>query len=286
LDLEQSTISNNTTQGYGGGLTLLGSVGKINRSTISGNTAGSKGGGLAVEKNSESGFPGVTSITDMQMTNTPQRNNDYIGRNTAPHAQDANILGKIQFQPDSIVTVFADTTEPTGSPAPANPPENSHQFLGSLNLDEYCHTQYPYALVSVKLSDAEHMECVLLVGTDVIQHMPLDPQSACQWQYHQPDVIDRLADYYDPSSWQCYQHEKRLGPISADDLNAYCQYKHYTGVYPNGGTAYNWFCHDQNGQRINIAITDVCQWHYSNKQAFDRLVDFNRPDGWECWGPD
>jgi hypothetical protein len=107
-------------------------------------------------------------------------------------------------------------------------------------------------------------------------------------QYNQSDVIDRLADYYDPSSWQCYKHEKRLGPITAY-IGEYCtNVKGYAGVItpPSDGTAYGWSCRDRNGNAISIAITDVCQWHYRQNGAFDRLTNFKDRNGWECRAPE
>jgi TIR domain len=282
LLLDSSKIQENKTKGYGGGLALLGTTGIIDSSVISGNRANGKGGGLAVEKNSESGRLSQAAITNMEVVKNTSRSSYYIGSNTAP--RQADILG--QIQPSTSVTVYSDASEPTGSPAPSYPPENSRQFLGTANLDEYCLTQYPHETVSLELTNAENIQCVHLNDTHVVQRLPIDPQKVCRWQYDQSTAIARLADYYDPASWQCYKQEARLGGITKY-LDRYCQFKGYTGIYLNvKKTAYDWYCRDQDNQQISIAITDACQWHYNRKDAFDRLTNFDDPsNGWECWAP-
>src|SRR5205814_2210756 len=150
------------------GIALLGTVGLIDRSVISGNKAngqGAKGGGLAVEKNSESGNASLAVITGMEVkiTNRP-KGSYYVWGNTAPSPADADILGG-KMQLSTPVTVQNDTSELNGSPAPSNPPEQTPHFLGTINLDEYCHAQYPRGTVSLKLTNAENIQCVLLSGT-------------------------------------------------------------------------------------------------------------------------
>jgi hypothetical protein len=129
------------------------------------------------------------------------------------------------------------------------------------------------------------MSCELLSGEQVIQHTSINIQRACQWQYKQSDVVDRLADYYDPSSWQCYAHEKKLGGIT-NYLNGFCQSKHYTGVNSIHKNAYEWQCLDKNNTLVSISVADACQWYYQRNDAIDLLVNFNDPNGWECWAPE
>jgi predicted outer membrane repeat protein len=288
LLLDTSSITGNTTRGFGGGITLLGSNGFISKSAIIQNHADQKGGGLAVEKNSETKNASLAVITNIEITNNPQ-GSYWIGHNSAHSASD--ILSNppvISNQVSSIngpVIITNDTSEVTGSPAPLHPPENSLQYQGIVNLDEYCHHLYPNQRLSLGLITSEYINCDLLSGDQIIQSHPINTQKACQWRYNQSDIIDRLADYNDPSSWQCYVHEKKLGGIT-DYLDSFCKYQRFEGVTNNtSGTAYDWKCLDWHNVPTSLSITDACQWHYNRKDAFDRLTDFNRPNGWECWAP-
>lgn len=292
LILDSSKIRGNHTQGYGGGLTLLGATALIDNSIITENQAGSKGGGLAVEKNSESTFDSLATITNMEVmiANEP-KTSYFIWGNTSPQQASADILGVIKSLPP-LVTVDDDSTESTGSPAPKNPPEKGSHFLGTINLDTYCHAQYPNQAVSLKLVNSEDILCEKLDNTKVTAHMSILPEKVCQAQYSGyslSDGIARLTDYYDPSSWQCYKHVTKLGGITKY-LDTYCHnVKGYAGATPLPAhpTAYDWSCQGTDNQPQSIAITDACQWKYPpyGTSAFDVLANFNDPNGWECWAP-
>ncbi|HEY1349049.1 MAG TPA: TIR domain-containing protein [Ktedonobacteraceae bacterium] len=280
LTLFASTIQGNTTRGYGGGLTLLGTDAMIDQVKISCNHADRKGGGLAVEKDSESG---VDSFVTLRLDSL---GSSQISANTAQ--QQENILGRPQ-QGSTFMTVSDDTSESAGSPAPQFPPERSEYFLGTIDLDAYCNRKIFQGSASLQLDDAQYIQCIALQGTQITSQLPIDPQEACALQYHAvfEHGIARLANYYDPSSWQCYTHERDLGPITRY-LPGYCsEQEHPLGINTPAanGTAYDWSCQGPQGQSVGIAITDACQWHYG-RGAFDVLVDFRRPDGWECWGPE
>jgi hypothetical protein len=279
LILLASSIQGNTTRGYGGGLTLLGTDAMIEQAQISDNHADGKGGGLAVEKDSESGVDGYVTIR-LDSLGTSR-----IDKNTAQ--QQADILGRPQ-PGSSFMTVKDDASEAAGSPAPLFPPERSAHFLGTIGLDAYCSKKISQRPVSLRLIDAEHIQCIALKGPQITSLLPIDPQEACALQYHAAfeHGVARLANYLDPSSWQCYTHERDLGPITRY-LPRYCsEQEHYLGsnIPAANSTAYGWFCRGPQGQPVSIAIADVCQWHYPGLGAFDVLTDFSRPDGWECWG--
>jgi energy-coupling factor transporter ATP-binding protein EcfA2 len=278
-----TTVSGNKTSGFGGGVALLGSTSLINEAVISNNSADQKGGGLAVEENFENKAPSLAVITNVEITDAPQ-GSYWIGDNNAPTSP--NILGPIPASLSSgPIVINDDASEINGSPAPQHPPEETAEYLGTVNLDDYCHALHPNRAVSLVVTTSENIYCDLLSGEQVVQHTRVNTQQACQWRYKQSDVIDRLADYYDPSSWQCYAHEKKLGPIT-NYLNAFCQSKGYKGSNFPRDNAYEWDCLDRNNAPVSIAVADACQWYYQRNDAIDRLVNFNDPNGWECWAPE
>ncbi|MBA2394290.1 MAG: hypothetical protein H0V70_16295 [Ktedonobacteraceae bacterium] len=126
---------------------------------------------------------------------------------------------------------------------------------------------------------------MLLSGKQTIHSIPINTDQACQLTRQDPAAIARLADYYDAASWQCYAHGQKLGGI-VNYLDSHCKYRYNTGRAPIArNTAYDWECLDQHNKPVGIAITDACQWYYKqhSTDAFDRLVNFSRPDGWGCW---
>src|SRR5205807_354471 len=107
------------------------------------------------------------------------------------------------------------------------------------------------------------IQCLRLQGTQIIHQIQIDPQVICQVQYdykqyhyRQHDVVPRLADYYDPSSWQCYKNVRRLGLITPF-LGEYCSKRVDGASGVNSpprekGTAYDWSCHSRdNSQDIS-----------------------------------
>ena len=278
-----TTVSGNKTSGYGGGIALLGSLSFISKAIISSNNADQKGGGLAVEENFENKADSLAVVSNVEITSAPL-GSYWIGDNKAPASPD--ILGKpphnLNSQP---VVINDDTSEINGSPAPQRPPEESPQYLGIVNLDAYCHDiLHPGQAALLALVTPENMDCDLLLGEHVVQHTPINIQRACQWQYRQSDVMYRLADYYNPSSWQCYAHEKELGGIT-NYLVGYCQSLGDEGS-KNSGNAYGWDCVNKNNDLVPIAMADACQWYYQRHDAFEQLVNFNDPNGWACWAPE
>jgi TIR domain len=286
LELNNSTVTGNTTYGYGGGLVLLGCNGFIDQSTITDNQASIKGGGLAVEKDTESNSSSLTLITHTEVNvaaNASPKGNYFIAKNIAPTHPD--ILGDLLNPGEDPIIAQEDTSEITGGPAPfPYPAEASSQYRGVVNLDGYC---YAHAKRSLQVISSEDMHCVLYAGKQIIDSIPLNTDQACQWSTQDSDVIARLADFNDPASWQCYAHEQRLGGI-VNHLNDYCKSRYNTDLAPIiRTTAYDWYCLDQQNNPIGIAITDACQWYYPSHStdAFDRLVNYFQPDGWECWAP-
>jgi TIR domain len=288
LILNQSTVTLNKTSGYGGGITLLGSNGFIYASFIDNNYAKQKGGGLAVERDSENGYSSLAVINDDTVATSTPKSGYYIGQNIAPSS--ADILGKWSHNQSNPLVVSEDTSEVTGSPAPLYPPEETRFFRGSVNLDAYCYTLYRQGAgtPSLDFTTSEDITCVLPTSGHQIQSKTVDPTKACQQQTNTPDAISRLSNYYDPSSWQCYVHEQYIGNLTAPMLNEFCQSTGFKGINKNtNGTAYDWECLDKNNIPQGLSITDACQYNYPahKTNAFDRLIDFTKPGGWQCWAP-
>jgi hypothetical protein len=135
-----------------------------------------------------------------------------------------------------------------------------------------------------------NIQCVALSGDQVSKPVQMMPQTVCSWQYPGTGAIPRLADYYDPSSWQCYQHVRVLGTISSKFDN-FCKFQGYIGVNMNlTGNAYDWKCMTKTHTPVGLSVSDACIWYYQRQMkiakniAFYALVNFNSPDGWVCLG--
>src|SRR5262249_51555685 len=135
----------------------------------------------------------------------------------------------------------------TPPPSWKSPPESTPNFLTFVNIDKFClDNDYSYGELSNQrdinftcftLSQERSEE---FSGQAIFQ--TLDPVSSCM------NMIDRMANHFDPTSLQCYNNLKLLGPIASDpkDCDDYCkQVPQYTGVYENKSertTAYDWLC--------------------------------------------
>lgn len=277
----RSVIQDNSTKGSGGGITLQGSQATITNATITRNYAGQNGGGIAVEKDTEDDKVGFAMIVDMEITNTP-KTLSFLGGNLGP--QNPNIFGKLSRNSSKplIISVSGGTT---GTPAPVGfSPEQSPQYRGAADFDAFCQfkgyqefqTQTPY--------NPYTLSCVATAKPN----LPFQPFDACTWQAHATNVMTRLAAYFDPSSWQCYVDEKKLGNIATqDNLNNFCKSIGNKGVLQVGPTAYDWQCESASGLPVGLSMANACQWLYPQHRtdAFDSLVNYNKASGWECWAP-
>ena len=130
-----------------------------------------------------------------------------------------------------------------------------------------------------------------VVGTD------FSGREICQSQYSASSgvdtIIDRMADYYDPTSLQCYKNLKLLGPIGETGFKSYCinqPQSQYAGLFDNSqyrDTAYDWLCQPKDTSKLptGLSVTGACNMQYNVKDTIYRLANFNSVDGWECWEP-
>lgn len=274
----QSTIQHNSTNGSGGGIALLGSLATIADSTITDNQAGLGGGGIVVEKDTENGKVGFAILTDLDITNTPQAA-PFLGNNSAP-----DILGTVRTDSSRplIISVSAGIT---GSPAPSSfAPEQSSEYSGAVDFNAFCRSRTYQEVQLPPLYNPFTLSCISVPPRSVLSFTPLQ---ACEWKTQTTDVMARLADYYDPSSWQCYVHEEKLGPIATpENMNNFCKFLKDKGAVQTGTTAYNWQCVSPSDRiPVGVAMASACQWFYHRQDAFESLIAFDHLSGWECWAP-
>ncbi len=278
--------------GIGGGIAIVGSVASINSSVITANTASGKGGGIVVTKDVNNDAPSRVILQDILQTNNP-RAVLYIEQNTG-----GDIAG--------IVTTTGTTHQISddtsiynlGDPPGRYLPQKSPNYLGIVNVNAFCIANGgSYGQIS-KHVDPNAKDIMFICFNQSNQAVGTDfsGQTICQYQYPTSPgvntVIDRIANYYDPTSLQCYKNLKLLGPIVGQTGFArYCASQpQYTGLFDNfqyRTTAYDWLCQPKDQSKLpnGLAVADACNLQYGVKDAIDRLANYNNVDGWECWEP-
>jgi serine/threonine kinase PknH len=105
-----------------------------------------------------------------------------------------------------------------------------------------------------------------------------DGDAVCDWTYG-TQTTNRIRDFNDPNSWECWRATTRLGPL---DFNAYCAALGYSGAeYTGDGNVYGWFCA---GDRKGLDAQDACLRLYGSDPPVSRFQNFYDKDSWECWG--
>jgi hypothetical protein len=288
---DSSQILSNAAVGNGGGLAIVGSRAIMSNSTITHNRADQQGGGLVVERDSENNTSSQVTLTNTEVTDHP-KTAYYIGENyvgTVPGHLDTHIARLSVLSSTTLQIVSTDTAAVTGSPPPKRPPEYSPHYRGTVDINAFCQAErYSYGALT-ETSDTRSGASVVITCESLSgnQSRNFALQTTCQWEYPQykSDIVDRLANFYDPSSLQCYSHVTRLGDIATIPiLQAFCQSAGAAGgIGLDGTNAYSWKCKPRSGVPIGFSVADACQWYYHNPNAFDRLVAFSAPSGWECW---
>jgi len=87
-------------------------------------------------------------------------------------------------------------------------------------------------------------------------------------------VIDRVGDYNNPGSWQCWSLDR--GELGGVDLRRYCESMGQQ-VSLDGSTAYDWHC-----SRQAIDMHRACQSQYGDG-AIDSMRDYNNVYSWRCY---
>ena len=303
LNMVSSTIFDNTSAYYGGGIALQGSLATINDSTIHDNHAGVKGGGLIVTKNTDNNFSGLAVLSNIVVTEKPIAQY-YIGQNTAGTNKHENELaGQQTSVGDTIQVADDDQVAIAGNPPPANSPapEQTPNYLGVAHINEFCQNQeYSYGKIAENagVDDAglEDIQVSCFTLKNERMHSFLGKDVCSKWfadTSNNATIVDRLTNYFDPSSLQCYKDLRQLGAIGKDaaDFDAQCKKDPSNeGLYLNPKerhTAYDWSCQPKNHTLlpVGLSVADACDTKYGVADAIDRLVNYNSPAGWECWAP-
>jgi hypothetical protein len=286
----ESNHSDYPKGGFGGGIAIIGSVALITTSVITANTASAKGGGIVVARNAGSSSSSLVKLQDTIPTDK-QSAVYYIRQNTRD-----DIAGELTPTGTSLQILDDKSIDNLGSPAPSNPVENSPNYLGVADINGFCLKKGDsYGKISTQV-DRNATDIMFTCFNQ--SNKPVGPdfsgREICQSQNSatpRNTVIDRMANYDDPTSLQCYQNLKRLGPIGKDGFAQYCASQpQYTGLFDNPQgrqTAYDWLCQPKDDKQLptGLAVTDACNLQYNVNDAVDRLANYNSIDGWECWEP-
>jgi hypothetical protein len=285
LFMSDVQVSKNHAQAYGGGLAIQGSEAVISDTIIDHNSADKMGGGIIVAINTNDNLFGLATLNNIAITNTPHTLS-YISQNTSGDRQTNDIAG--ERMPTGSVLQIASVSQiaTAGNPSPNNPPQlNNRIFAGFANINEFCqHHDASYGLISPNVT----------ISCYTLQNKPVGSftgQQICQEQKHA--VVDRLVDYPGPFTLQCYKNVRYLGPIGNNpvDFARVCSSDGQgAGLYDNQSertTAYDWRCQPKQAGILprSLSVARACVMKYRVASAFDRLVDYNKPDGWECWAP-
>ena len=289
-------ISYNTSNYYGGGIAIQGSVASISNTTIDHNQAGEKGGGMIVAINTDNNLFSQVELGNITVTNTPGPYY-YIGQNTSPNNQEKDIAGHqtpagpfLQIDDDTDVGI-------AGNPPPVTSTSNTPKPIGVANINDFCHSEgYGDGTIDY---NADSTTDIMINCAPINAHGEDFPgKQVCQEQFQgqagtDKNIIDRILNYYDPSTLECYKNMQSLGPIGQNlaDFDTACKsVAQNIGLYDNHSeraTAYDWKCQPKDTHYLprGLSVTIACQLKYKNKNAFDRLVDYNNPAGWECFAP-
>jgi hypothetical protein len=107
-----------------------------------------------------------------------------------------------------------------------------------------------------------------------------DAQAVCVWSNGGATAItNRVADFKNPRSWQCWASNGELGPL---DWDAYCRDRGLGRAQDNGtNDAYTWTCTGSTGA---LDSQDACLVLYGSSPPISRFQDFYDKNSWQCWG--
>jgi serine/threonine protein kinase len=145
-------------------------------------------------------------------------------------------------------------------------------LLGRPDFNGYCQATGQGA-VTLVANNAYGWHCSADNGTGD------DAEAVCGWTFSTTKVTNRVANFNDPTSWQCWRANRRLGAL---DFNAYCVDTGRSGAYTvPSKNAYGWFC---NGSTSGIDAQAACSLLYGSDPAISRFQNFYNLNSWECWG--
>jgi hypothetical protein len=160
-------------------------------------------------------------------------------------------------------------------------PAHAANYEGGIDVPRACRDAYGSTFTAKPIGPTAYdWRCVNDQG-DV---RGIDMPQACR---HQQGigiyVVDRIANFNDVNSWQCWKVQPGGQPIGGLDLPAYCRSIGYPkGAKTIGTTAYDWRCVNAGGELGGINTTKACQKAYGGT-AVDRFRNFYDAYSWECY---
>jgi hypothetical protein len=148
------------------------------------------------------------------------------------------------------------------------------RLLGAPDFDGYCRAtgQGGAHLVA---ENAYGWRCTSATSTGD------DAEAVCAWTFQTTtdQVTNRVTDFNNPDTWQCWHATQELGALNFD---TYCQDIGYPGAYyVPGRNAYGWYCtNDPNA----LDTQDACLKLYGSSPPISRFQDFYDQNSWQCWG--
>lgn len=210
----------------------------------------------------------------------------------------SNILGQTQSLGSLSIVTNSNRVTIGYPPSNKNDPETLSNYAHTININLFCLTK-GYSQGDPTPGDVTSITCIspLATAQGTSQTHPYFAVEACKDQLNigsTPNVTSRLYDYYDLSTWKCYQNVQLVFSFAKDTLDdmskklsAFCQ-KTYKGAGLSNlprQTAYDWQCENADGTLTGISMADACRFVTGNLNAFESLVNFTDPYGWECWAP-
>jgi hypothetical protein len=195
------------------------------------------------------------------------------------------------------ITDVIGSVGPAGNPSTNRFPQHSPNFWGVADINAFClHKGYSYGQISPRSETSNNLPDITIACMTLYTQRTgiFAGQQVCQQQFpsEQTVRVDRLVKYFDPSTLRCYKNVRFLGPIG-NDLSAFARAcradAQNVGLYNNQSerlTAYDWQCQPGQAGELprGLSISDACSIEYGVSNAFDRLVNHSKPDGWGMLG--
>jgi hypothetical protein len=152
------------------------------------------------------------------------------------------------------------------------------RYLGGLHLDDYCRA---HDGTGAKLTGSTAYDWHCAMPDDSLSDIYFD--IACRWQYPDKLVTDRIANFYNAYSVQCWQINANKGQ---PDFLGYCKSKGQDDVVQEGNTVDDWRCvklrQPKQPASIDIDVHEACHWTVA-APTINRFENFYDPWSWQCW---
>lgn len=175
----------------------------------------------------------------------------------------------------SATTIPSAQALPQPTHATTQAPQNTTvtpKLLGAPNFNGYCQAT-GQGSVTLTANNAYGWHCANDNGTGD------DAEAVCKWTFNTTKVTNRVANFNDPNSWQCWRANRELGAL---DFNVYCRSLGFSGAYTvPARNAYGWYC---TGSTAALDSQAACAAQYGNQPPISRFQNFYDLNSWQCWG--